>query len=137
MVATPGPASETDVIIPVAGRERRRGRAMVSALGSRVRRPVLRRHDLRLRAARQRPRPDPQEAGTERSYGSITEFLATQLFGTWDVVLRHDLSQGLRIAAGPDAERLRRMVATPERADRRAEVLAARPRRRSSRSWTS
>ena len=25
--------------------------------------------------------------------------------------MRHDLSQGLRIAAGPDAERLRRMVA--------------------------
>ena len=52
-----------------------------------------------------------QEAGKERSYGSITDFLATQLFGNWDVVLRHDLSQGLRIAAGPDAERLRRMVA--------------------------
>jgi AAA+ superfamily predicted ATPase len=52
-----------------------------------------------------------QEAGKERSYGSITDFLATQLFGSWDVVLRHDLSQGLRIAAGSDAERLRRMVA--------------------------
>ena len=52
-----------------------------------------------------------QESGNDRSYGSITDFLATQLFGSWDVVLRHDLSQGLRIAAGPDAERLRRMVA--------------------------
>ena len=52
-----------------------------------------------------------QETGKERTYGGITDFLATQLFGSWDVVLRHDLSQGLRIAAGPDAERLRRMVA--------------------------
>jgi AAA+ superfamily predicted ATPase len=52
-----------------------------------------------------------QEAGEEKSYGSIIDFLATQLFGKWDVVLRHDLSQGLRVAAGPDADRLRRMVA--------------------------
>jgi AAA+ superfamily predicted ATPase len=52
-----------------------------------------------------------QEAGGEKSYGSIIDFLATQLFGKWDVVLRHDLSQGLRVAAGPDADRLRRMVA--------------------------
>jgi AAA+ superfamily predicted ATPase len=52
-----------------------------------------------------------QEAGPEKSYGSIIDFLATQLFGKWDVVLRHDLSQGLRVAAGPDADRLRRMVA--------------------------
>ncbi len=52
-----------------------------------------------------------QEAGAEKSYGSIIDFLATQLFGKWDVVLRHDLSQGLRVAAGPDADRLRRMVA--------------------------
>jgi AAA+ superfamily predicted ATPase len=45
----------------------------------------------------------------ERPYGSINEFLATQLFGTWDLVLQHDLSQGLRVAAGADSERLRRM----------------------------
>ena len=52
-----------------------------------------------------------QEDGNERDYGSIVEFLATQLFGSWDVVLRYDLSQGLRIAAGSDGERLRKMVA--------------------------
>jgi AAA+ superfamily predicted ATPase len=52
----------------------------------------------------------PREQAGERIYGSITDFLATQLFGSWDVVLRHDLSQGLQIAAGPDADRLRRMV---------------------------
>jgi AAA+ superfamily predicted ATPase len=47
--------------------------------------------------------------GDHRTYGGTTEFLATQLFGNWDVVLQHDLSQGLRISAGGDAERLRRM----------------------------
>ena len=31
------------------------------------------------------------------------EFLATQLFGNWDVVFRHDLSHGLRVFAGTDA----------------------------------
>ncbi len=52
-----------------------------------------------------------QESEEERSYGSIIDFLTTQLFGSWDVVVRLDLSEGLRIAAGSDAERLRRMVA--------------------------
>jgi AAA+ superfamily predicted ATPase len=52
-----------------------------------------------------------QETGSQRAYGGIVDFLATQLFGTWDVVLRYDLSQGLRIAAGTDGERLRKMVA--------------------------
>jgi AAA+ superfamily predicted ATPase len=50
------------------------------------------------------------EHDSQPAYGSINEFLATELFGNWDVVLQHDLSQGLRIAAGGDAERLRRMV---------------------------
>ncbi len=45
------------------------------------------------------------------AYGTIPEFLATQLFGAWDLVLRHDLSQGLRIFAGSDAGRLRKMTA--------------------------
>ncbi len=52
----------------------------------------------------------PREQAGERIYGSVTDFLATQLFGSWDVVLRHDLSQGLQVAAGPDGDRLRRMV---------------------------
>jgi AAA+ superfamily predicted ATPase len=43
-------------------------------------------------------------------YGSLPEFLGTQLFGNWDVVLRHDLGQGLRIYPGKSAERLRRMI---------------------------
>jgi AAA+ superfamily predicted ATPase len=43
-------------------------------------------------------------------YGSVPEFLSTQLFGSWDVVLRHDLGQGLRLSVGSDADRLRKMV---------------------------
>lgn len=49
-------------------------------------------------------------AKPEAGYGSLPEFLATQLFGTWDVVFRYDLSHGLRAFAGGDAERLRRML---------------------------
>jgi AAA+ superfamily predicted ATPase len=45
------------------------------------------------------------------AYGGLPEFLATQLFGAWDVVLRHDLSQGLQVYAGSDGDRLRKMVA--------------------------
>ena len=58
-----------------------------------------------------------QERGGRRGLRRpVTEFLATQLFGTWDVVLRHDLSQGLRRLAGGDADRLRRMtVSSSER----------------------
>ncbi len=48
--------------------------------------------------------------GERDGYGSLPEFLGSQLFATWDVVLRHDLSQGLRIFAGSNIERLRRMV---------------------------
>ncbi len=48
--------------------------------------------------------------GERDGYGSLPEFLGSQLFATWDVVLRHDLSQGLRIYAGSNIERLRRMV---------------------------
>jgi SpoVK/Ycf46/Vps4 family AAA+-type ATPase len=44
------------------------------------------------------------------TYGSVPRFLATQMFGTWDLVLRYDLSQGLRAYAGSDADRQRRMV---------------------------
>ena len=52
--------------------------------------------------------------GQDGPFGSLPEFLTTQLFGTWDVVLRYDLSHGLRPYAGADGERLRKMVATLE-----------------------
>ncbi len=51
-----------------------------------------------------------QQQDGSRSYGGITSFLSSQLFGTWDVVLQHDLSQGLSIAAGSNPERLRKMI---------------------------
>jgi AAA+ superfamily predicted ATPase len=51
-----------------------------------------------------------QRQDGQTTYGGITSFLSTQLFGSWDVVLQHDLSQGLSIAAGSNQERLRRMI---------------------------
>ncbi len=47
--------------------------------------------------------------GAEQSYCNLPEFLATQIFGRWDLVLGYDLSQGLRPQAGGNAERLRTM----------------------------
>jgi len=47
--------------------------------------------------------------GPEDSYCSLPEFLTTQIFGRWDLVLGYDLSQGLRPQAGHNAERLRAM----------------------------
>src|SRR5262245_1271050 len=47
--------------------------------------------------------------GKENRYCSLTEFLASQVFGRWDIVLGYDLSRGLRAMAGNDAERLRLM----------------------------
>ncbi len=48
--------------------------------------------------------------GGEEAYCSLPEFLATQVFGSWDVVLHHDLGRGLRPLAGDDARRLQAMV---------------------------
>lgn len=41
---------------------------------------------------------------------NLPEFLATQLFGKWDIVLHYDLGRGLRPLAGGDAARLQAMV---------------------------
>ena len=43
-------------------------------------------------------------------YCSLPEFLVTQVFGSWDIILHYDLGQGLRALAGSDAERLQKMV---------------------------
>jgi AAA+ superfamily predicted ATPase len=48
--------------------------------------------------------------GEKASYSSLTEFLATQVFGSWDVVLQHDLARGLRPQAGSNPKRLQAMV---------------------------
>ncbi len=43
-------------------------------------------------------------------YGSMTRFLAENLFGRWDLVLHYNLGHGLRAYAGSDPERLKEMV---------------------------
>jgi AAA+ superfamily predicted ATPase len=52
----------------------------------------------------------PVPDGDRWTYCNLGDFLATQVFGKWDVVLTHDLSRGLRPQAGRSAERLRQMV---------------------------
>jgi AAA+ superfamily predicted ATPase len=51
-----------------------------------------------------------QGPAASSEFGSLPDFLTNQLFGNWDVVLRHDLSHGLRVHAGADGDRLRKMV---------------------------
>ena len=53
---------------------------------------------------------ETRDAAGKPCYCNISEFLATQLFGKWDVVVSHDLSRGLRPQAGANAERLRAMM---------------------------
>lgn len=50
-----------------------------------------------------------QEDSQPGTYGSAPDFVATQLFGTWDIVLIHDLSYGLRMADDTNRERRRKM----------------------------
>ncbi len=50
------------------------------------------------------------EVGEKGVYVSLPEFLATQVFGSWDLVLHHDLARGLRPLAGEDPKRLHSMV---------------------------
>ncbi|MEN6452285.1 MAG: AAA family ATPase [Thermoguttaceae bacterium] len=47
--------------------------------------------------------------GEKDAYCSLSEFLTTQVFGNWDLVLGFDLSQGLRPQAGRNGDRLRAM----------------------------
>ncbi len=44
------------------------------------------------------------------AYGSLSDFLAEQVFGRWDLVLYYDLARGLRAFAGRDGSRLKEMV---------------------------
>jgi AAA+ superfamily predicted ATPase len=43
-------------------------------------------------------------------YGTLSDFLAEQVFGRWDLVLYYDLARGLRAFAGADGNRLKDMV---------------------------
>lgn len=47
--------------------------------------------------------------GDEGRYVGLTDFLVSQVFGRWDLVLGYDLSRGLRALAADDAARLRTM----------------------------
>jgi len=51
------------------------------------------------------PRPDGGD-----SYCALPEFLATQVFGSWDVIIHYDLARGIRALAGNDSERLKEMA---------------------------
>ena len=44
------------------------------------------------------------------AFGTVTDFLAEQVFGKWDLVLYYDLARGLRCFAGRNPERLKTMV---------------------------
>src|SRR5579885_3692820 len=48
--------------------------------------------------------------GDGDTYRGLPDFLATQLFGSWDVVLHYDMARGLRPLAGADPRRLQGMV---------------------------
>ncbi len=44
------------------------------------------------------------------SYCNLSEFLASQVFGSWDIIVNYDLARGLRPLAGSDPKRLQSMV---------------------------
>lgn len=48
--------------------------------------------------------------GSDETYATLTEFLASQVFGSWDIVLQYDLGRGLRSAAGNNPQRLQSMM---------------------------
>jgi AAA+ superfamily predicted ATPase len=50
------------------------------------------------------------ERNGTKAFISLTDFLATEVFGAWEVVLNYDLGRGLRPIAGDDGPRLQRMV---------------------------
>lgn len=52
---------------------------------------------------------DVVRAAPDRWTG-MTEFLAEQLFGRWDLVIKYDLAGGLRCTAGTNSKRLQDMV---------------------------
>jgi SpoVK/Ycf46/Vps4 family AAA+-type ATPase len=51
------------------------------------------------------------DAPDSATFGGVTDFLAEQMFGGWDLVLHYDLGRGLRAFAGRSEKRLRDMVA--------------------------
>jgi len=62
--------------------------------------------------------------GESGAYGALSDFLAEQIFGRWDLILHYDLARGLRAFAGRDGARLKDMVALANR--RVGDLTAAR-----------
>jgi len=52
----------------------------------------------------------PPGQSAAAGWGTVPDFLARELFGTWDIVLAYDVGKGLRPLAGSDANRLRSMA---------------------------
>lgn len=52
----------------------------------------------------------PMSGGDKPRYGALNEFLATQLFGRFELVLSFDLAHGIKPHGGGDVERQRQMV---------------------------
>src|SRR5687767_15401291 len=50
----------------------------------------------------------PCKNNGEATFVSLPDFLATQVFGAWDVTLSYDLGRGLRPVAGDDAKQIGR-----------------------------
>ncbi len=48
--------------------------------------------------------------GDDVCFDNLPDFLATQIFGRWDLVIGYDLGRGLRPMAGGNADRLRSMA---------------------------
>lgn len=49
-------------------------------------------------------------SGAGSSYGRLADFLATKIFGEWDIVVHYDLANGLRPRCGNDSQRLHGMM---------------------------
>ena len=66
----------------------------------------------------------PADAADVR-WGSLSDFLAEQLFGRWDLLLHYDLARGIRCVAGSNAKRLADMVEKVEaNADKFQDLLS-------------
>ncbi len=49
-------------------------------------------------------------AGGKDSFTSLSDFVASQVFGSWEIVLSYDLGRGLRLLTGSDPKRLQQML---------------------------
>lgn len=55
---------------------------------------------------------DDKDAKSDDRFCGLTDFLAEQVFGSWDVVTSYDMGRGIKAQAGPDADRHREMMGT-------------------------